>query len=85
MEPWDTPVSIGDHKGACPFKKTSWNLQVKKFLISFRGVPEIPVDQSLQINTLCQTLSKSLDIYKNIPLLHVMGKNQMLNKYHEIF
>ena len=44
IEPWGTPASIGDHEDVWPFKRTRWNLPLKKLLISFRGVPEIPVD-----------------------------------------
>ena len=44
IEPWGTPVSIGDHEDAWPFKRICWNPPLKKLLISFRGVPEIPVD-----------------------------------------
>ena len=38
IEPWGTPASIGDHEDAWPFKRTHWNLALKKLLLSFRGV-----------------------------------------------
>ena len=44
IEPWSTLASIGDHEVVLLFKRTRWNLPLKKLLISFRGVPEIPVD-----------------------------------------
>ena len=44
IEPWDTPASIGDHEDAWPFKRTRWNLPLKKLLINFRVLPEIPLD-----------------------------------------
>ena len=51
MEPWGTPTSIGDYEDAWPFKRKRWNLLLisnsKKLLISFRGVPETPVDRVL--------------------------------------
>ena len=64
IEPWGTPVSIGDHENAWLFKKTCWNLPLKKLLISFRKVPEISADWILQINPSHQTLPKALNISK---------------------
>ena len=66
--PWSTPASIGDQEDAWPFKRTRWYLQLKKFSINFKGVPEIPIDLILQSNPSCQTLSKALEISKNMPL-----------------
>ena len=68
IDPSGTPASIGDHEDVWQFKRTHWNLPLKKLLISFGGVPEIPVDWILKINPSCQTLSKALDISKNMPL-----------------
>ena len=44
IEPLGTPASIGDHEDVWLFKRTRWNLPLKKRLISFRGAPKIPVD-----------------------------------------
>ena len=44
IEPLGTPASIDDHEDVWPFKRTSWNLPLKKRLISFRGAPKIPGD-----------------------------------------
>ena len=43
IDPWGTPASIGDHEDAWSFKRTSY-LPLKKLSISFKGVPEIPID-----------------------------------------
>ena len=43
-DPWGTPASIGDQEDSWPFKRTHWYLPFKKLSISFKGVPEIPID-----------------------------------------
>ena len=69
IDPWGTPVSIGDQKDAMPFKRTRWYLPLLlNFSMSFKGVPEIPIDWVLWSNPLFQTLSKALEISKNISL-----------------
>ena len=44
IDPWGIPASIVDHEDAWPFNRTRWNLPLKKLLISFRDVPEVPAD-----------------------------------------
>ena len=44
IDPLGTPASIDDHEDVWPFKRTHWNLPLKKRLISFRGAPKIPGD-----------------------------------------
>ena len=66
-DPWGTPASIGDQEDSWPFKRTHWYLPFKRLSISFKGVPEIPIDWILWSNPSYQALSKALETSKNIP------------------
>ena len=47
IDPWHTAASTGDQVDAWSIKRTCWYLPPKKLSISFKGLPEIPVDWML--------------------------------------
>lgn len=44
IEPWGTPASTGNQLDVWPFNKTRWDLLSRKFLMSFKKLPDIPVN-----------------------------------------
>ena len=42
IDPWGTPASMLTHDECCPFKITLCFLRLKKFVIIFRRLPDIP-------------------------------------------
>ena len=68
MEPWGTPASILAQGEACPFKTTLCFLKLRKLVIIFKILSDIPFSFNLNIRPLCQTLSNALDISKNTTL-----------------
>ena len=77
-------TSISDHEDTWPFKRTNWNLPLKKLLISSE------VYLRFQENKLYKLIpharhNQKLLIYLKIQLqLQVMDSNQMLNIYYEL-
>ena len=67
MEPCGTPALAGNYSEVWPFNRTLWNLLLKKLLMRLNRESETPIDLSLNTNPWCQTLSKALEISKNIP------------------
>ena len=68
IEPWSTPVSMLAKGEACPFKMTHCFLKLRKSVIIFKILSDIPFCFHLNIRPLCQTLSNALDISKNTAL-----------------
>ena len=68
MESWSTPAPMLDQGETCPFKKTRCFLKVRKSVIIFKILSDMPFCFNLNIRPLCQTLSNALDISKNIAL-----------------
>ena len=68
MEPWGTPASMLVQGEACPFKTTRCFLKLRKSVIIFKILSDIPFCFNLNIRQLCQTVSNALDISKNTAL-----------------
>lgn len=73
IEPWGTPALTGNQLDVWPFNKTRWDLLSRKFLMSFKKLPDIPVNFNLQISAACHALSKAFDVSKNIPCVSKTG------------
>ena len=68
MEPLDKPASMLVQEEACPFKTTCCFLKLRKSVIIFKILSDIPFCFNLNIRPLCQNLSNVLDISKNTAL-----------------
>ena len=67
MEPCGALALLGNHSDVSPISRTLWNLLLKKLSMRFKRESETPIDLSFNINPLCHTFSKALDISKNTP------------------
>ena len=68
MGPLGTPASILTQGEAYPFKTTRYLLELRKSVIIFKVLSDIPFCVNLNIRLLCQTLLNALDISKNTAL-----------------
>ena len=61
-----TRAKMFSHVETCPFNTTVWSLSDRKSFNRDNKEPMIPYDCNLNINPSCQTLSKALEISRNI-------------------
>ena len=73
MEPWGTPASMLVQGEACPFKTTRYFLKLRKSVIIFKILSDIPFCFNLNIGPLYQTLSNALDISKSKALTSTLS------------
>ena len=81
MEPWGTPGSILTQGEACPFKITCCFLKLRKSVIIFKILSDIPFCFNLNMRPSCQTLSNALDISKI--QFWLQDYHQKIDEYHE--
>ena len=65
IDPWGTPALTSAHEENWPFKSTLCLLFFRKSFIELRSLTEIPFCFNLKIKSLCQTLSKAMEISTN--------------------
>ena len=66
---WGTLTSILVQDECCPFKTTFCFLWYKKWVITYKRLPNIPCYFNLKRRPSCQTLSNALDISKKTPVV----------------
>lgn len=71
MKPSGTPTLMTDHEECLPFKTILCILFLRKSVQRVKKFTVKPYCHSLQISSLCQPLSKALEMSKNIALVSI--------------